>query len=157
MIFAQLEVGHVAEAAGWHVITTHEVPGWETWIASGGPDYPSFPDGPTVNYVFPARADYLRELDKANASGLFNPPIPAPLPTVLTMRQTRLALLGMGLLQDVENALQQLPEPDRSYVLIEWNHGGQVERYNPFVIQLVEMLGMTSDQADQFFVTASTL
>ena len=157
MIFALMEVGLVAEVAGWHVITSHSVSTWEQWQVQGGQGYPAFPDGPTVNYVFPTRADYLRELDRTNDAGTFNPCIPTPIPTIITMRQTRLMLLGMGLLQTVENALQQLPEPDRSYVLVEWDYGGQVERYNPFVTALVGMLGMTSDQADQFFVGAATL
>lgn len=156
MIFALMEVGLVAEVAGWHVITSHSVSTWEQWQVQGGQGYPAFPDGPTVNHVFPTRADYLRELDRANDAGTFNPRIPTPIPTIITMRQTRLMLLSMGLLQIVENALQQLPEPNRSYVLVEWNHGSQVERYNPFVTELVGMLGMTPDQTDQFFVNAST-
>lgn len=157
MIFALQEVGLIPEIAGWHVVTTHPVGGWDQWLTNGGEGYPLLPEGSTVNYVFPARSDFLRQLDIANQNGTFVPAIPPPIPTIITMRQTRLGLLYMGLLEAVEAAIQQLPEPDRTVVSIEWDHGSQVERYNPFVIQLVQMLGLTSAEADEFFVNCAAL
>lgn len=157
MIFAQLEVGLVAEVVGWHVITTHEVPGWETWLNACGQDYPSFPDGPTVNYVFPTRIDYLRQLQLANQNGVFSPPIATPFPLVVTMRQTRLALLHHGLHAQVLAAIDALPEPDRSFVQIEWEYGSEVERFNPYVMGLAAGLSLSEEQMDQLFVFASQL
>lgn len=157
MIFALKEVGLIAEVAGWHVITTHVVAGWGEWISQPQQGLPAFPDGPTVNYIFPTRADYLRELDKANDCGIFIPPIAPPIPTIISMRQTRLTLLQMDLLQTVEAALSQLPEPNRTRALIEWNHAAFVERYNVFVLALCAMLGFTEEDTDNFFIAAATL
>lgn len=89
------------------------------------------------------------------------PPPPAPkkepVPDVITMRQARLALLGAGLLDDIDNAIAALPEPHKSAAKIEWEYSSQVQRNNGFVDKLAPMLGMSKEQIDQLFILGSKL
>lgn len=78
------------------------------------------------------------------------------IPQTVTMRQARLALLDVGLLDTIEQALNSLPEPQRTRSLIEWNHGSVVERDSALVTQMSSALGLTSEQVDNLFLQANT-
>ena len=71
--------------------------------------------------------------------GFVPPALPAPaVPQSVTMRQARRYLLNIGRLQDVDAAIENLPEPQRTAAKIDWewpirtassppgdrNHGG---------------------------------
>ena len=85
------------------------------------------------------------------------PPPPAVVPTSVTMRQARLALLGVGLLDDVEAAIAALPSPQKEAARIEWEYSQEVQRHNGFVSLLAPLLGMTDEQTDALFVAAAAL
>lgn len=82
---------------------------------------------------------------------------PTPVPTAVTMRQARLALLGAGLLDDVEAAINALPSPQKEAAKIEWEYSQEVQRYNGFVSVLAPLLGLNDAALDQMFLTAATL
>ena len=85
------------------------------------------------------------------------PEPPPPVPASVTMRQARLALLQEGLLDDVETAINALPEPQQSAARIEWEYSNEVQRHNGFVEQIGPMLGLTSQELDELFILAATL
>ena len=85
------------------------------------------------------------------------PEAPVPIPQSVTMRQARLALLGAGLLDDVEAAIAALPSPQKEAARIEWEYSQEVQRHNGFVSVLAPALGMTDEQTDALFVTAAVL
>lgn len=86
------------------------------------------------------------------------PPPPVPVvPTAVTMRQARLALLGAGLLGDVEASINALPSPQKEAARIEWEYSQEVQRHNGFVSVLAPSLGLTESQLDQMFIQAATL
>lgn len=89
----------------------------------------------------------------------FTPPAaaPAPVPTSVTMRQARLALLNNSLLDDVAPAIAALPEPDRTRAQIEWEYSNALERGNPFVATLGAALGLDAEALDDLFVEAAQL
>lgn len=81
-----------------------------------------------------------------------------PVPANVTMRQARLALLGAGLLDDVDAAIAANPDPvQRKAAQIEWEYANTVERGSTFVQQLGAGLGLTEQQLDELFTTAATL
>ncbi len=96
-------------------------------------------------------------------------PTPAPAPGVVakvyevTMRQAQLALLGAGLLDDVEAALDALPETTEAEIKfakaarITWEKSSTVQRDNPLINFLAGQLGLTSEQIDELFALAATL
>lgn len=82
----------------------------------------------------------------------------AGVPQRVTMRQARLALLGAGLLDDVEAAIDAIPDAtQRAAARITWDHSQEVQRTNGLVVQLAPALGLTEAQIDALFVEAATL
>ena len=86
-----------------------------------------------------------------------NPPVVVPIPQEIAMRQARLALLDIGLLATVQAAINTLPEPDKTKAQIEWEYSNALQRNNPFVTTLGTALGLSSDDIDSLFITASGL
>jgi hypothetical protein len=83
---------------------------------------------------------------------------PPPPVTTVTMRQARLALLGAGLLDDVDAAIAAIPdETQRRAAQIEWEYAAVVERNNVLIQQLAPAFGMTEQQVDELFATAARL
>lgn len=86
------------------------------------------------------------------------PPPPPFIPTSVTMRQARLALLGIGMLDDVDAALAAIPDAtQRKAAQIEWEYAQTVDRHSPLVSNLSAGLGLDDIQLDNLFTLASTL
>ena len=78
-------------------------------------------------------------------------------PQRVTMRQARLALLGAGLIGDVDAAINAMPSPQKEAARIEWEYGQEVQRHNGFVSVLAPSLGLTDAQTDALFIAAAGL
>lgn len=85
------------------------------------------------------------------------PPGPPPVPFQVTMRQARLALLGSGLLSQVDAAIASLPSPQKEAALIEWEYAAVVQRNSGLVPAMAQALGMTDAQLDALFIAAESL
>ena len=83
--------------------------------------------------------------------------IPQYVPSKVTMRQARLALLQAGLLDDVEALIASLEGPEGQAARIEWDYSSEVFRNKPFVISLGTQLGLTEEQLDALFIAASQI
>ena len=75
----------------------------------------------------------------------------------VTMRQARLALLGAGLLDDVDAAINAMPEPQRTAARINWDYSSTVERDNEVLVALAASLGLEESDLDNLFTTAASL
>lgn len=82
---------------------------------------------------------------------------PEAIPTEVTMRQARLALLAAGKLAGVDAAIASMPEPQKTAANIEWEYSNALQRSNPFVSQLGAALGLDESGIDALFVEASKL
>lgn len=78
-------------------------------------------------------------------------------PDAVTMRQARLALLGAGLLAQVDSTINAMPAPQDAALRIWWEYSTTVERHNATVLQLASALQLTSQQLDALFVQAAGL
>ncbi len=85
------------------------------------------------------------------------PPAPPRIPQVVTMRQARLALLGAGLLAQVDTAIDGLASPQKEAARIEWEYSQEVHRDRPFVTLLGAAMGLSNEQLDALFTTAAGL
>lgn len=85
-----------------------------------------------------------------------DPSAAGSVPSSITMRQARLALLGAGLLGTVQAALEALPEGPREAALIEWEYAATVDRDSPLLQQVVDAGGLDLD-LDELFTVGSTL
>lgn len=82
---------------------------------------------------------------------------PEAIPTEVTMRQARLALLAAGKLAGVDAAIASMPEPHKTAAGIEWEYSNALQRSNPFVTQLGAALGLDAAGIDALFVAAAKL
>jgi len=85
-------------------------------------------------------------------------PLPVPVPASITMRQCRLQLLTIGMLDDVDAAINAIPdEGQRRAAQIEWEYAAEVWRTSAWVTNLGAALGLTEAQLDDLFIQAATL
>lgn len=85
------------------------------------------------------------------------PPAQA-IPPNVTPRQIRQALILSGVsMQMIDGAIAALPEPHKSLAQIEWEYSTAFIRTNPFVIQIGQALGWTSEQIDNLWKLAASL
>jgi len=85
------------------------------------------------------------------------PPPPDPIPTSISPRQARLALLQAGLLSQVDPAINSLESPAKEAAQIEWEYATSIERSSEWINQLGGALGLDDAGIDDLFKTASTL
>jgi hypothetical protein len=82
---------------------------------------------------------------------------PIQVPTQVTMRQACQALILAGLVGQVDAALAAIPGVPGELARAEWEKSQVVERNRPLVAQMAAMLGLSSAQLDQLFITAAEL
>ena len=74
------------------------------------------------------------------------------IPKTITLRQARLYLLSIGLLDDLENIINQ----NRAYQ-IEWEYANQIERESPLVSIMGQTLNLDDTAIDNMFMEASKI
>ncbi len=74
------------------------------------------------------------------------------IPRTITLRQARLYLLSIGLLDDLENIINQ----NRAYK-IEWEYANQIERESPLVKILGQTLNLDDTAINNMFMEASKI
>lgn len=78
------------------------------------------------------------------------------IPLSVSMRQARLALLAAGLLDEVEGALDAIPDPtQRTAARIDWDYAATVERDSPTVSMLADALSLSDEALDALFTDAA--
>lgn len=89
------------------------------------------------------------------ADGTFTapPPAPVPVPSVVTMRQARLALLAADKLDAVDAAVAAQDRATR----ITWEYAQEVRRDNELLAALAPTLGLDDVALDALFVQAAAL
>ena len=70
----------------------------------------------------------------------------------VTMRQARLALFQMGLLDTVTTAIEAAGPAAK----IDWEYAATVDKNYPLVVSLKSILGFSDDQVDSLFELAKT-
>lgn len=90
---------------------------------------------------------------------LQNPPEVVSVPESVSARQIRLWLIDNNIsLTSVENTINSIVNENlREKTLVEWEFAPYIERDHPLVNTLAESLGLTNEQVDQAFITASNL
>jgi hypothetical protein len=79
--------------------------------------------------------------------------VPPPVPTVISRRQARLALLNAGLLDAVEAIIANAPPA----VQITYQDATEWWRDDPLIASFLVSLGLTTEQVDNLFLEASRL
>lgn len=146
------EITPAAELPGWHVNSPWPISGWGAYQVTPATPRRVFSGQPTTFYTFGAEADFLLALESADLTP------PKAVPSSVTRRQARQALLLAGKLQLVEPAIAAIPdEMQRAMVQIEWDDSLHFERNRPTLMALASALGMSSSDLDSLFITAAGL
>lgn len=79
----------------------------------------------------------------------------ALVPAKVTRRQARQALLLAGLLDQVQPAINAIPDPQlRGMAQIEWDDSQEFDRHRPLLMQLATALGLDDEALDNLFIQA---
>lgn len=78
---------------------------------------------------------------------------PVAVPTTVTKRQAKLALLDSGILDDVETLVSSLDRGTR----IEWEDSTEFHRDSPIISSLAKGLGLSEKDVDTLFLKASAM
>lgn len=79
-------------------------------------------------------------------------------PKIVSQRQLRTQLVFNGFdLETIQNAINQLPEPDKKIAQIAWDYAVTFERESPLLISLASSLGLSQNNVDEIFTNASNL
>lgn len=73
-------------------------------------------------------------------------------PQTISPRQARLALLGAGLLDEVDTMLAT----NKAWQ-IEWEYATKIERSSPLISAMATQLNLTDTQIDEMFASAAQL
>ena len=143
---------------GWHVITTAKLSGLDAYLSLASPPR-VFAGARTWYYVFESE-DQARELigtdEEGNITPIFDQPVTVP--KLVTMRQAKLALLQVGMLDAVDTAIATIEDDtERKKAQIEWEYAQEVERDWPTMLAVTSAMGMTEAQVDELFVLAGSL
>lgn len=105
-------------------------------------------DVPGVIHEF-NQADYDNmRLDEMNARKVSS----------VSIRQAREALKRKGYFDKVDAAFNAIPDPtEKDIALNWWDYSLSVDRDNPYVLQMLAVLGLDEQQGDDLFSFAKTL
>ena len=94
--------------------------------------------------------DYMKWVSEGNSPEPYSL-TPAPVPTVVTIRQARLALLAANLLDDIDAAVKAAGRAAQ----IEWEYATEVRRDHPLIAAMQASKGLTDAEIDALFTAAS--
>jgi len=79
-------------------------------------------------------------------------PLPIEVPKMLTPRQARLALLAVGLLDEVDTLLA-----DNKAMQIWWEYSLDIQRNHEHIVTMASAFGLTETQLDDLFIEGAKL
>ena len=79
-------------------------------------------------------------------------------PEKITKLQLKVQLVKMGFdLQIIENAINTLPEPQKTLAFLSWTEATNFYRDNDMIASVGQMLNLTSEQIDELFIEADKI
>ena len=78
-------------------------------------------------------------------------------PTEVALWKLRFILAQMSLEQSVSEALNTLPEPQKTAANYIWNYGNAIDKYSPTVQFLQSYLGLSDTEVNQIFIQANQI
>lgn len=116
-----------------------------------------------VMYVF---SDQTREKEDGTTETVtaqeqyqaaWNQELKARLPSVASPVKLRLALLEMGLLDQVQNHFETLDQTVQDKIKIVWEYSTEISKYHPMIQKLAEQLNFDEETLDEIFVKADSI
>jgi hypothetical protein len=83
--------------------------------------------------------------------------IQANTPAEVALWKLRFVLSQMNLEQSVSEALNTLPEPQKTAANYIWNYGNSIDRHSSTIAFLQQSLGLSNIQVNQMFIQANSI
>lgn len=115
--------------------------------------YQIFDDNGLLINTIVANQEFVEAQYPGRYVAVEEPPIPEPIPDVVTPFQAKAALLQAGLLPSVEAAI----EAADPVVRLAWEYALEFRRTSPAVQGLAQAMGWTEEQLDGLFEMAATI
>jgi len=84
-------------------------------------------------------------------------PIVIPVPTEVPMWALRESVMSAGEMSAITNALNSLPEPQKSIAWNRWEYKESIVRDSPIILQLQSMLGWSDSFVDTLYKNAAAI
>lgn len=84
-------------------------------------------------------------------------PIVIPVPQQVSMWALREAVMFAGEMTAIKNALDNLPEPQKSIAWNRWEYKENIVRNSPIIVQLQQLLGWTDSFVDGLYKHANAI
>lgn len=78
-------------------------------------------------------------------------------PSEVALWKLRFVLSKMNLEQSVSDALNSLPEPQKTAANYTWNYGNAIDRHSSTVLFLQQQLGLTDTQVNEIFIQSNSI
>jgi len=78
-------------------------------------------------------------------------------PSEVALWKLRFVLSQMGLEESIIQAINQLPEPQKTASTYIWNYGNDIDRYSETIVFIQSILQLTTEQVNSIFIEASSL
>jgi len=109
-------------------------------------------------YIFEnGNARQMTEDEYADHLASFAEYVP-PVPSAVTMRQMRLAIIDVRKVTAVADAIKTIADStEKAKIQVEWDYGTTVERNAPWFLTIMEGIEYTDVDIDNLFVKAASL
>jgi hypothetical protein len=78
-------------------------------------------------------------------------------PSEVALWKLRFILSQMNLEQAVSDALNSLPEPQKTAANYIWNYGNTIDRHSSTIMFLQQQLGLTDTQVNEIFIQSNSI
>lgn len=78
-------------------------------------------------------------------------------PLEVALWKLRFVLSQMNLEQAVSDALNSLPEPQKTAANYIWNYGNTIDRHSSTIMFLQQQLGLTDAQVNEIFIQSNSI
>lgn len=99
----------------------------------------------TIKTKLEQETEYLAQLKKATV------------PSSITMRQARLAMIDAGIYTQVDTAIAAMTGPEGDKARVEWEYAASVERNAELLTSLATALALSEESIDDLFIAAKSL
>lgn len=112
--------------------------------------------GAVINTIL-AEEDFVEARWPGRWQLLPDPPSVVPVPSEVSIRQARLALLNANLLVKTDELIEAMEGTQGEIARIDWKSSPIVKRNWPFIALVGTELGLTEEDIDNLFISASNI